>query len=460
MRPVRAPAVAGSFYPASAAALQSQVAGLLASAALPGKGVRPKALIAPHAGYIYSGTTAASAYRLLAPFHDTYSRVVLLGPAHRVYVRGLALPSTDAFATPLGEVLLDRDALAAIARLPQVCVSDDAHADEHSLEVHLPFLQQTLDGFRLVPLAVGDANPEEVAEVLRLLWGDEATLIVVSSDLSHYLPYSQARAADDETARAILEMTARIDHEQACGATPVNGLLLEARARGLQPALLDMRNSGDTAGDRKRVVGYASFAFSEKTAPQQRTDQDTGEITDGRILISIARSSIAGKFGILLSAPGDAPFLHCRGASFVTLKTQGRLRGCIGSLQAHRSLIEDVRANACAAAFQDPRFEPLRFEELRTTTIEVSVLSQLEPIAFRDQDDALAQLRPGLDGVVLEHAGQRGTFLPQVWDSLPSPRMFLGELKRKAGLPANFWNPEVRLFRYSVKKWAEAGDGQ
>ena len=450
---VRAPAVAGAFYHGAAATLQSQVVALLAAATTP-KQQRPKALIAPHAGYIYSGPIAANAYAQLAPFRSGYSRVVLLGPAHRVYVRGLALPAADAFATPLGEVALDREAIAAIRHLAQVCISDDAHAHEHSLEVHLPFLQQALAGFTLVPLAVGEASAEQVAEVLGLLWGDDQTLIVISSDLSHYLPYAQARTIDEQTARIVLSMAPQLNHQQACGATPINGLLLEARRRGLRPELLDLRSSGDTAGDRSRVVGYASFAFYDHASPREKQD-DKQERADGRVLVSIARSSIAGSFGIRASVPEDAPFLHRPGASFVTLKSENRLRGCIGSLEAHRTLVEDVKANARAAAFHDPRFAPLAFDELSATKIEVSVLSEVAPLDFRDQEHALAQLRPGEDGVVLEFGRHCGTFLPQVWEKLPSPAVFLGELKRKAGLPRDFWDDGIRLFRYTVSKWAE-----
>jgi AmmeMemoRadiSam system protein B len=187
---------------------------------------------------------------------------VLLGPTHRVAVRGLALPGTDTFATPLGEVPIDADAVRLISDLPQVIISPQAHAYEHSLEVQLPFLQAVLSDFKLLPLAVGTASAEEVAEVLELLWGGDETLIVVSSDLSHYLPYDLAKQVDDTTTRAIGKLARGISHEQACGATPINGLVLAARHHHLTPHLLDLRNSGDTAGSRDGVVGYAALAFT------------------------------------------------------------------------------------------------------------------------------------------------------------------------------------------------------
>lgn len=261
---VRPPAVAGTFYPAAAPELAQTVGALLAGAAASARGKpAPKAIIAPHAGYIYSGAIAASVYARLAAARDTIKRVVLLGPVHRVPVRGLALPGAAVLATPLGNIAIDTDAVAALSALPQVTVSTAAHALEHSLEVHLPFLQNVLKNFSVVPLAVGDASADEVAEVLDLLWGGAETLIVVSSDLSHYLNYGDAQAVDRATAQAILDLRTDISHAQACGGTPVNGLTLAARRRGLTPELLDLRNSGDTAGDRNRVVGYGAFAFYE-----------------------------------------------------------------------------------------------------------------------------------------------------------------------------------------------------
>lgn len=259
---IRPPAVAGMFYPADAATLARNLDAMLGNAGEPTSRI-PKAIIAPHAGYIYSGPIAASVYAALRPARERVTRVVLLGPTHRVAVRGLALPDTESFATPLGTVDIDRDAVAELKRLPQIVVSGAAHALEHSLEVHLPFLQKVLARFSLVPLAVGQARAEQVAEVLEILWGGPETLLVVSSDLSHYLPYAEAQTTDRGTCESILKLSTSITHHQACGATPVTGLTLAAQRRGLKPALLDLRNSGDTAGDKKRVVGYASFAFYE-----------------------------------------------------------------------------------------------------------------------------------------------------------------------------------------------------
>jgi len=226
------------------------------------RSVMPKVLVAPHAGYVYSGRMAAEAYAQLRGVAQHIHRVVLLGPCHRVAVRGIALPSVQAFETPLGKIPLDGDALRRLARLPFVAYGDVVHAQEHSLEVHLPFLQTVLNDFSLVPLVVGECTPTEVSEALQALWGGDETLIVISSDLSHFLPYEDAREADDRTAKKILRLQSDLRGEEACGCRPLNGLLLLARQKNMHCELLGLCNSGDTAGDRQRVVGYGSFCLA------------------------------------------------------------------------------------------------------------------------------------------------------------------------------------------------------
>jgi AmmeMemoRadiSam system protein B len=266
MATVRPPAVSGLFYPASAEELRSAVEEYLREAPAPAAPGAPKAVIAPHAGYVYSGPIAGSAFQAFtaAAAASPIERVVVLGPSHFVPFRGLALPGHESFGTPLGTVKLQGDGARAALRLPQVRIIPEAHVREHSLEVELPFLQVLLGEFELVPLVVGEAGPEEVAEVLDRLWGGAETLIVISSDLSHYLPYEDARRVDQETAGAILALRGPLDPHQACGAGPINGLLEAALARGLTAQLLDLRNSADTAGDPSRVVGYGAFAFHEQ----------------------------------------------------------------------------------------------------------------------------------------------------------------------------------------------------
>ena len=260
MTSIRKPAVAGMFYPADPEELGQMVADCLNGADR--AGAPPQAVIAPHAGYVYSGPIAASVYVRLEPHAETITRVVLIGPSHRVRLRGLALPEADGFATPLGVVPVDRAAAERILSLPQVSVVDAAHTDEHSLEVHLPFLQTVLEAFSVVPLVAGDATAEEVAEVLDALWTGPETLVVVSSDLSHYHDYDTARRMDAATSAAIEALDeSAIGFDQACGRVPVSGLLMLARRRGLRAQAIDVRNSGDTAGPREQVVGYGAYVF-------------------------------------------------------------------------------------------------------------------------------------------------------------------------------------------------------
>lgn len=258
----RPPAVAGIFYPADARQLHTLISSLLRAAGPNSADHCPKAIIVPHAGYIYSGAIAASAYAHVALGRDTIRRVVLLGPAHRLGFHGLALSSVDYFATPLGSVPLDRPLITTLLTLPGVQILDKAHALEHSLEVQIPFLQEVLSDFSLVPIVVGNAPAEAVAKVIEAVWGGPETLIVISSDLSHYEDYATAKQHDAATSQAIEKLHPEaVDYHDACGRLPINGLLLVAKKSGLTVTPYDLRNSGDTAGDRDRVVGYGAYGF-------------------------------------------------------------------------------------------------------------------------------------------------------------------------------------------------------
>ncbi len=447
MASVRPAAVAGLFYPGDSRALSETLDELFGGVEqlAPRLGF-PKALIVPHAGYIYSGPVAARAFDELAPGRGIVRRVVLLGPVHRVPVRGLALPGAEFFDTPLGRIPVDQAALAELASLPQVVTSAPAHAMEHSLEVQLPFLQEALGNFALVPLAVGTASTQEVAEVIERLWGGPETVIVISTDLSHYHAYQDAKKIDGSTIMRIASLATDINHEEACGATPLNGLLFLARKRNLKIELLAACNSGDTAGGKGQVVGYSSFALREP---------DVGVSLEeaGSTLLSVARGAIDRNLLRKGATELRKPWLEQSGATFVTLTRGGRLRGCIGSLEAARPLGVDVAENALGAAFRDPRFPALTAEEWPQCGLEVSLLSAPKPIHFADEDDLLAQIRAGEDGLILEAEGRRGTFLPQVWEGLPDKRTFLAELVKKAGLPESTRLARCKLARYRVAKW-------
>jgi AmmeMemoRadiSam system protein B/AmmeMemoRadiSam system protein A len=448
MAATRTAAVAGMFYPGDARALATELDELLGSVEQSEPRLDfPKALIVPHAGYIYSGPIAARAYEELGNARGIVRRVVMLGPVHRVPVRGLAIPTDDAFATPLGSVPIDRQALDSVRDMPQIVASDLAHLQEHALEVQLPFLQRQLGEFSLAPFAVGSASVPEVAAVIERLWGGPETLIVISTDLSHYHAYAEAREIDRSTVTRIAGFAADLDHEEACGATPLNGFLSAARKRGLGIKLLGACNSGDTAGGKGKVVGYSAFALHE---PGAQVSLDEA----GKTLLGIARAAIESKlFGSAKTF--DGAWLRQMGASFITLTRDGALRGCIGSLQAARPLGGDVAENAIAAAFRDPRFPPVTAAEWPGLRVEVSFLSAPKPLRFADEADLFSQLRVGEDGIILEADGRRATFLPQVWESIPDKRLFMRELARKAGLTDDVRLGRSRVWRYRVTKWKE-----
>ncbi|HLM65721.1 MAG TPA: AmmeMemoRadiSam system protein B [Acidimicrobiales bacterium] len=446
---VRPPAVAGSFYPEDPEALRDAVTGHLRSASVPADLTPPEALIVPHAGYQYSGPTAGAAYRAVAGRAGQVRRVVVVGPAHRARLTGVGTSTATAWATPLGSVRTDFGAARALVAAGLAVEADGAHGPEHSVEVQLPFLQVVLGDVRVVPLVVGRAGTEIVTPAIDALW-DPETLIVASSDLSHYLDDATARARDAATATAILEE--RIDDigpYDACGCLPIRGLLAAARGRGWVPRRLDLSTSADTSGEPDRVVGYGAFAVGE---PPPLGEEDR------RWLSALARRAIEHELGTGDAYPmadADVPErVRPPGASFVTLEEGDRLLGCIGSLEPRRPLWQDVARNARAAAFDDPRFPPLTPRQLGTTKVEISVLSHLVEIPAHARHEVERAVRPGVDGVLLAAGDHRGTFLPAVWEKLPEPDRFVGQLVRKAGLPGE-WPSHTRAWRYTTDEFTD-----
>lgn len=449
METVRMPAVAGLFYPADPGELASVVDRYMADVADPE--VYSRAVVAPHAGYVYSGRTAGYAHKNLDP---TVKRVLVLGPTHRVGIEGMALTGADWQQTPLGRIKTDEEITGILeTEFSEVITAPIVHAQEHSMEVQLPFLQRHLTSdFTVVPLAVGQCDAEAVARVIRRFWHWPDTAIVVSSDLSHYLPYEEAQVQDQRTIEQILAGGPDLNGQQACGTYPLSGLMNFARSEDLSVKVLDACNSGDTAGDRQRVVGYAAIAWY----PPEN-------VAGPSPLTALAYNAIAQKFG----QPGmdiggletDADFVRSLdepGATFVTITIDGQLRGCMGSIEADRPLREDLSKNALAAAFGDPRFPPLTAGEWEIADLEVSELTPLKPMVPQNsgqpltEAEVLSRLRPGVDGVLLRFGPRRATFLPQVWEQLPEPQRFLSHLKAKAGLPGDFWDPNIEVETYQV----------
>ncbi|HLY87527.1 MAG TPA: AmmeMemoRadiSam system protein B [Acetobacteraceae bacterium] len=468
MNAIRQPAVAGTFYPAQRDVLERQLTQFLSEAANDAPAAAsPKAIIGPHAGYIYSGSVAARAYARLAGARGRIKRVVLIGPSHYIAFRGIAVDASEAWAMPSGTVTIDREAFDLLRAMPMVGVLDAAHEREHALEVHVPFLQQVLGDFRLVPIVTGDAPPEAVAAVIEALWGGPETLIVISTDLSHYLDYAACQQIDQATADAIERFDPDVlTPTHACGSLATKGLLRAAKARGMAIERLDLRNSGDTAGPRDRVVGYGAWALYERGA----VDDESAKIDAiGPMLIDLARRSIL--FGLDTGFPPQVitdaslpPVLAAPGAAFVTLRRpDGSLRGCIGSVIATRPLAVDVVQHAFNSAFRDWRFPRLSWLELAGLSLSVSVLTPPTPMQFEGEADLLAQLQPRIDGVIIEDMGLRSLFLPSVWEEIPDKRHFVTALKLKAGMQADHFSPQFQAQRFrsiEVKGAMEAGLGQ
>jgi hypothetical protein len=366
--------------------------------------------------------------------------------------RGMALSDAHFYTTPLGDICIDQDSTELIRLLPSVVSLAKAHAEEHSLEVQLPFLQRCLDHFSLVPIVVGQCPADDVARVIETLWGGPETLIVISSDLSHFLSYADARQQDADTSGQILSCSATLSGDQACGANPLNGLLQVLKRKNLSISELQVINSGDTAGDRSRVVGYGAYAVNESS-------QARGILSsvERQQLVHLVRNAILaqldqrGNFEIKLNQYHGT--LRQKLASFVTLKINGGLRGCIGSLVASRDLVVDVAHNAIAAAFQDRRFKPLTLEEFTQVDVHISVLSPPQEIDIRTREELVAKLRPGIDGVILEQGDHRSTYLPSVWEQLPDAGQFIGELRVKAGLPRDGWSEQMKVSLYTTEEF-------
>ena len=450
---IRPPAVAGRFYPNDPDELRKTVSALLKDASGVGMQGTIRGLVSPHAGYIYSGVVAAAGYRQIAPSTRT---VILIGPSHRFSLKGPSIPSVTAYQTPLGDVGLAQLAFK-LRKLPIFESVPEAHKMEHSLEVQLPFLQMMLKDFEIVPILINTADPKALASAL-VPYIDNNTLIVASTDLSHYYPYQRAVSMDRICTGAITNAEfSRMQLCEACGKQAVMTLMHIAKIKNWYAKLIDYKNSGDTAGGKDNVVGYASIAFVDKKEESKKMKESIS-VQDKKALLGLARSAIEAKLvdGVKVERPGPPPILKGDRGCFVTLHKHGQLRGCIGTIEPACPLVECVEKNAQNAAFKDPRFPRLSAEELSEIDIEVSVLSVPERLNFKNGDDLKRQLRPNVHGVILSRGMHSSTFLPQVWEQLPDKEQFLEYLCVKGGMPATAWkDPSTSVEVYQAEVFGE-----
>lgn len=469
---VREPAVAGLFYPKDPAALSQMLDRFLAMAH-PEPIADLKGLVCPHAGYPFSGPTAAQAYALLAG--RGYDTVIVLAPSHYARFRGAAVSVAEVFRTPLGDVPISEKAKALARVSPFVpeapspvqrpgwadqssrsmpaAGQDTPDTWEHADEVQVPFLQRTLKNFQLIPVVLGEVDPEAVARALAGVI-DDRTLLVASSDLSHYHPYPEAKELDARCVQAVCELDLdAMRVQEACGKSPILVLMHLARLKGWKARLLDCRNSGDTAGDKDRVVGYAAIAFHKPPttgySPAER--KQLLELARQTLQEVVTRNALP-----TVQAEGFPPSLLATKGCFVTLTKHGQLRGCIGHLVPQEPLYKAVMDNARSAALQDFRFPPVKPAELGEIALEISVLTEPQPLVFSSPEDLLSKLQPHRDGVVLLIGDRRATYLPQVWEQLPDKAAFLNSLAQKAGCGPSDWRlPGTKVQIYHVESFHE-----
>jgi len=450
------PVVAGRFYPAQPIELKSMVSSYLNSAGKSKIKREIYGLIAPHAGYIYSGPTAGHAYREIEG--KQYDVVVVIAPSHTSPMNGVSILDMDAYRTPLGEVPIDREAVRAlIKQVPWIDHVPALFTREHSMEVHLPFLQTALaPGFKIVPVVMGNPSADlatAFAEVLARLFRGRKVLYVASSDMSHYLPYKQANKKDDGTLDIIqkgeIETLVRLNstrESELCGLGPVQVMMHLAGKMGIDGGtVLKYENSGDTAGDRNRVVGYSSIAFVNPEGDLSFSDKQS--------LLTMARSTLTAyvKDGERLEVIPGSPALKKDGAAFVTLKSRGQLRGCIGQLRATTPLYRSVVEMTVSACSKDRRFTPVKPAELPGIRLEISVMSPFIKV------DGVEEIEVGRDGLYLAYMGRSGVLLPQVpeeqgWDK----GEYLKAICRKAGLPEKSWEKSgAELYRFTAQVFSE-----
>jgi AmmeMemoRadiSam system protein B/AmmeMemoRadiSam system protein A len=442
--------VAGKFYPANPQELASLLVRETHRAIEPAvKGA--KMVVAPHAGLVYSGRLAITALSALNP---AVKRIVIVGPAHRQAFQGLALNPANALRTPLLISAVDHEATKSLAGVPGLSWRSAAFEGEHSIELPLLAAQIRFPHATIVPVLVGDAEPRLVQTVLERLWGGPETAIVLSSDLSHFLDETAAQAKDAETRRFIETLNgAPLTAAHACGHRVLKGALEVAISQNLRATGLDFATSKAVSGEGARVVGYGAFAFDDAdTATTPEPHRALLLAAAARALKGAARN---GAVVPVVTTRSPLPTtLTATRAVFVTLKHKERLRGCIGSLAAHRPLIADVIINTVKAAASDPRFQPLTEAELTEIEIGISILSRSRPLAVGGEADLIAMLRPGIDGATLTDGRTSGLFLPSVWSSLPQPADFVRGLKRKAGLPETDWSESYRVARFATESFS------
>jgi AmmeMemoRadiSam system protein B/AmmeMemoRadiSam system protein A len=446
MKKIRPASVAGKFYPED----RDELANFLENCE---ENMRKqydysaRAIIVPHAGYVYSGQLASEGFQYL---NKKAKNIFVIAPAHYLGIEGIGVSSFDSWETPLGDIEVNKKISQTLIDDFGAKFADKAIEPEHSLEVQVPFIQKFISEANIVPVLVGDASSEKINNIISHFWKDKDNAFVISSDLSHFYHDTEAQKIDSVTAEMIeTQDVSDFSHRQACGYIGMLGLVEFAKKEEFSLIRINLQNSSVTSGDKLRVVGYGSWMLFEGTKEKFIKDNFS------ELLLDVCQKSIFS--GLETGKPFKpevvdfADVLQQSGASFVTLEIDGELRGCIGSIIAHQSLIEDISKNAFDSAFSDSRFSPLTREEYEDLDIAISLLSAPSQMIFRDEADLLSQIEQDVDGIIIKDGHYRAVYLPSVWEQLPDKKIFLNSLKQKAGLSPSYFAKTLEAYRFRTE---------
>ena len=457
----RNPAVAGIFYEGTEKELSQSVDDYLQAGKFRTRqDYQSKMIIVPHAGYAYSASTAAKAYFPLKKYAKTIKNVLILGPSHYYGGQGAYLSDVDYFKTPLGNVQINKKLVYQLAENNKsLSINNAAHKKEHSIEVHLPFIQKVLPEAKIIPIIYGEISPEIMASALQKYLKRKDTILIISADLSHYHPYKTAQAIDQKTAEKIHNKQA-VDRYDSCGAIGINTALLLSKNLHYYPQMIELVNSGDIGGDKNKVVGYGAWEFypdAEHTDKIDRLEQEVKNLQDyielyGDNLKRIAHISLEKAvrnhkeyFPSRRSYPEE---IFDKGSSFVTLYKNDQIRGCIGSVVPTTSIAQNIADNTYAAALEDRRFAPIEINELPEIKYTISLLTGFEEILYHSEKGLLKKIQKNQDGLIIRDGNRQGVFLPAVWKTFPSKEEFFRQLKIKAGLNPNYWSNNIKVYRF------------
>lgn len=441
MTKIKQPSVAGSFYSADSNELKNQIENFAKQSKNHYEN-STRAVIVPHAGLIYSGRLA---YEGISQLDKTIKNIFIFAPAHRVGFDGLALSSFDIWNTPLGNININQEINNELKEKFNANFIDEALAPEHAIEIQVPLIQTLFENVSIIPILIGKESPHKIKEIIEYYYPNKENGFIISSDLSHFLTDEKAKQIDTVTAQMIESGNIEeFQYQQACGALGIVGLSLFSNENNYSLIRIDMENSSSTTGDKNSVVGYGCWFLYEGKTNDFLKKYYTKSILD------LCKIAIKSHFVSQETQIKYPQVFNQLGASFVTLEKNNHLRGCIGSIIAHRSLILDIVSNAQNAAFKDPRFNPVEKDELDQLQIAVSILSEPKKMKFKDEDDLLNQMRPNIDGIIIKDKGYQAVYLPSVWEQLPDKKEFLNTLKMKAGLSADYFSDTFEAYRFET----------